>query len=70
VARDIPAGARVLGTPARPEGEEKRIYFSLDRLPALCRDVRRIKQLLGMEQPRGSRGKDPSGEGEVHREAS
>ena len=45
---DVPAGERMLGSPARPEGEEKRILLSLDRLPGLCRDVRRIKQQLGM----------------------
>ncbi len=49
VARDVPAGQRVLGSPARPEREEKRIIISLEKLPELCRDVRRIKQRLGME---------------------
>ncbi len=48
VAADIPAGVRVLGAPARPEGEQKRILLSLDRLPALCRDVRRLKRQMGV----------------------
>jgi UDP-3-O-[3-hydroxymyristoyl] glucosamine N-acyltransferase len=48
VPSDIAAGQRVLGAPARPEREEKRILMSLERLPGLCRDVRRIKQHLGM----------------------
>jgi UDP-3-O-[3-hydroxymyristoyl] glucosamine N-acyltransferase len=48
VPSDVPAGVRVLGAPARPEGEQKRILLSLDRLPALCRDVRRLKRQLGV----------------------
>jgi UDP-3-O-[3-hydroxymyristoyl] glucosamine N-acyltransferase len=48
VPSDIAAGQRVLGAPARPEREEKRILMSLERLPGLCRDVRRVKQRLGM----------------------
>jgi UDP-3-O-[3-hydroxymyristoyl] glucosamine N-acyltransferase len=48
VPSDIPAGVRVLGAPARPEGEQKRILLSLDRLPALCKDVRRLKRQLGV----------------------
>ena len=38
---------RVLGSPARPEREQKRILMTLDRLPDMRRDVRRIKQQLG-----------------------
>jgi UDP-3-O-[3-hydroxymyristoyl] glucosamine N-acyltransferase len=48
VSREVPPGARFLGIPARPEGEQKRILVSLDRLPAVCRDVRRIKRQLGI----------------------
>jgi UDP-3-O-[3-hydroxymyristoyl] glucosamine N-acyltransferase len=48
VPSDVPAGVRVLGAPARPEGEQKRILLSLDRLPALCKDVRRLKRQMGV----------------------
>ncbi len=48
VASSAPPGIRMLGSPARPEGEEKRILVTLERLPAVCRDVRRIKRQLGM----------------------
>jgi UDP-3-O-[3-hydroxymyristoyl] glucosamine N-acyltransferase len=48
VVRDVPAGERMLGAPARPESEEKRILLSLGRLPELCRDVRQVKQQLGL----------------------
>lgn len=50
VVRDIPAGERMLGAPARPESEEKRILLSLGRLPELCREVRQVKQHLGLDR--------------------
>jgi UDP-3-O-[3-hydroxymyristoyl] glucosamine N-acyltransferase len=50
VVRDVPAGERMLGAPARPESEEKRILLSLGRLPELCRDVRQVKQQLGLDR--------------------
>jgi UDP-3-O-[3-hydroxymyristoyl] glucosamine N-acyltransferase len=46
--RDVPAGERMLGAPARPEREEKRILLSLDKLPELCKDVRQLKRHLGL----------------------
>jgi UDP-3-O-[3-hydroxymyristoyl] glucosamine N-acyltransferase len=46
--RDVPAGERMLGAPARPERDEKRILLSLDKLPGLCRDVRKVLQHLGL----------------------
>ncbi|MFT3878621.1 MAG: UDP-3-O-(3-hydroxymyristoyl)glucosamine N-acyltransferase [Gemmatales bacterium] len=48
VPSDIPAKTRVLGAPARPERDAKVILLSLDKLPALRQDVRKIKQHLGM----------------------
>lgn len=50
VVRDVPAGERMLGAPARPESEEKRILLSLGRLPEVCRDVRQVKQHLGLDR--------------------
>jgi UDP-3-O-[3-hydroxymyristoyl] glucosamine N-acyltransferase len=50
VVRDVPAGERMLGAPARPESEEKRILLSLGKLPELCREVRQVKQQLGMDR--------------------
>ncbi len=50
VVRDVPAGERMLGAPARPESEEKRILLSLSRLPELCREVRQVKQKLGLDR--------------------
>jgi UDP-3-O-[3-hydroxymyristoyl] glucosamine N-acyltransferase len=50
VVRDVAAGERLLGAPAKPENEEKRILLSLGRLPELCRDVRQLKQQLGLDR--------------------
>jgi UDP-3-O-[3-hydroxymyristoyl] glucosamine N-acyltransferase len=49
VMKDVPSGQRILGAPARPEREQKRILISLERLPELIRDIRRIKQHLGIK---------------------
>jgi UDP-3-O-[3-hydroxymyristoyl] glucosamine N-acyltransferase len=48
VTKDVPAGQRTLGAPATPEREQKRILMSLERLPEMRRDLRRIKQHLGL----------------------
>jgi UDP-3-O-[3-hydroxymyristoyl] glucosamine N-acyltransferase len=49
VIKDVPAGQSMLGAPARPERETKVMLLSLERLPELCRDVRRIKKKLELE---------------------
>lgn len=48
VTKDIPAGQRTLGAPATPEREQKRILMSLERLPEMRKDIRKIKQHLSM----------------------
>ncbi len=48
VGRDLAGGARYLGTPALPEGEQKRIYVSLRDLPGMRRELERIKAHLQM----------------------
>ena len=48
VPSDIPAKTRVLGAPARPERDAKVILLTLDKLPEIRSDVRKIKQHLGM----------------------
>lgn len=48
VPSDIPAGERVLGYPCWPEREARRILVSMANLPTVCRDVRQIKQHLGL----------------------
>ena len=45
---DVPADQQVLGAPARPIREAKRILISLEKLPEMIRDIRRIKQKIGL----------------------
>jgi UDP-3-O-[3-hydroxymyristoyl] glucosamine N-acyltransferase len=49
VTKDVPAGQRMLGAPATPEREQKRILMTLERLPEIRKDVQRIKQHLGLK---------------------
>jgi UDP-3-O-[3-hydroxymyristoyl] glucosamine N-acyltransferase len=48
VTKDVPAGERMLGAPATPEREQKRILMSLEKLPEIRRELRRLKQHLGI----------------------
>jgi UDP-3-O-[3-hydroxymyristoyl] glucosamine N-acyltransferase len=49
VAKDVPDGVRMLGAPATPEREQKRIMMCMERLPELRHDMRKIKQHLGLK---------------------
>lgn len=49
VTKEVPAGQRMLGAPATPERDQKRIMMSLEKLPEIRRDLRKIKQQLGMK---------------------
>jgi UDP-3-O-[3-hydroxymyristoyl] glucosamine N-acyltransferase len=49
VPQDVPAGESVLGAPARPARDQKRILLTLDKLPEMRRDLQRIKHHLGMD---------------------
>jgi UDP-3-O-[3-hydroxymyristoyl] glucosamine N-acyltransferase len=48
VTKDVPPGQRTLGAPATPEREQKRILMTLEKLPEIRRDLRKIKQQLGI----------------------
>jgi UDP-3-O-[3-hydroxymyristoyl] glucosamine N-acyltransferase len=48
VTKDVPAGQHMLGSPATPEREQKRILMTLEKLPEIRRELRRIKQHLGL----------------------
>jgi UDP-3-O-[3-hydroxymyristoyl] glucosamine N-acyltransferase len=50
VIRDVPAGSRMLGYPARPDRQFFRISLAEDQLPGLLRDVRQIRESLGLEE--------------------
>jgi UDP-3-O-[3-hydroxymyristoyl] glucosamine N-acyltransferase len=49
VTKDVAPGERMLGAPATPERDQKRILMSLEHLPEMRRELRRVKQLLGMD---------------------
>ena len=48
VPSDVAAGQRMLGYPCWPEREARRIMMSLANLPAVCKDVRQLKQKVGL----------------------
>lgn len=48
VTKDVSAGQRILGSPATPEREQKRMLMSLEKLPQMRRELRKIQQHLGM----------------------
>jgi len=52
VTRDVPEGQRLLGQPATPEREQKRILMTLEKLPEMRRDLQRIKRQLGLVEER------------------
>lgn len=49
VHKDVPPDSRMLGAPATPDREQMRIMMSLEKLPELRKDLRKIKQMLGLE---------------------
>jgi UDP-3-O-[3-hydroxymyristoyl] glucosamine N-acyltransferase len=49
VTKDVPAGQTWVGAPARPDRETKRIVMCLEKLPEMRRDLRRVKQRLGIQ---------------------
>jgi UDP-3-O-[3-hydroxymyristoyl] glucosamine N-acyltransferase len=56
VTKDVPPGQRMLGAPATPERDQKRILMTLEKLPEIRKDLRRIKQHLGLkDEDEGSR---------------
>jgi UDP-3-O-[3-hydroxymyristoyl] glucosamine N-acyltransferase len=62
--RDVGASERMLGTPARPERQTKRILLSLEHLPDLAKTVRRLAQhLTGPENPGNGSGSPAREEG-------
>jgi len=50
VHKDVPAKEKMLGAPATPAKEQMRIMMTMERLPELRRDVKRIKEHLGMNE--------------------
>jgi UDP-3-O-[3-hydroxymyristoyl] glucosamine N-acyltransferase len=59
--RDVPAKERMLGAPARPERETKRLILSLEHLPDLFREVRQLKQQLHGQGANGNGSAEDAG---------
>ncbi len=49
VMKDVPAETTVLGYPARPEIDQKRVYVMLERLPEMRKELKRVKDHLGLK---------------------
>jgi UDP-3-O-[3-hydroxymyristoyl] glucosamine N-acyltransferase len=54
VTKDIPPDQRMLGAPATPEREQKRILMSVERLPEMRQQLRRIIKHLGLDESDGA----------------
>ncbi len=48
IHRDIGARERILGAPGRPESEEKRILLCLEKLPEMRRELRQLRERVGL----------------------
>jgi UDP-3-O-[3-hydroxymyristoyl] glucosamine N-acyltransferase len=48
VHKDVLHDQRMLGAPATPDKEQMRIMMSLEKLPEIRREIKKIKQFLGM----------------------
>jgi UDP-3-O-[3-hydroxymyristoyl] glucosamine N-acyltransferase len=48
VHKDVPPDIRMLGSPATPDKEQMRIMMTIEKLPELRKDIRRLKQHLGL----------------------
>ncbi len=49
IHKDVPADSRMFGIPATPDKEQMRMLVSLERLPELRKEIKKIKQALGLE---------------------
>lgn len=48
IHKDVPSDQRMLGAPATTDKEQMRILMTLEKLPEIRRDLKRIKQHLGL----------------------
>jgi UDP-3-O-[3-hydroxymyristoyl] glucosamine N-acyltransferase len=51
VTKNVAADQRMLGTPALPVWQQRRVWVTLDKLPDMFRDLERVKQRLGLSDP-------------------
>ena len=50
VTKEVAPGQRMLGAPATSEREQKRILMTLEKLPEIRKELRRVKQHLGLKE--------------------
>lgn len=50
VTKDVPPGQRMLGSPATPERDQKRILMTMEHLPEMRKEMRLVKQRLGIDE--------------------
>lgn len=50
VHKDVAPGSRMLGAPATPDREQMRIMMTLEKLPELRREIKKIKAKLGLDE--------------------
>ncbi|MBI3463116.1 MAG: UDP-3-O-(3-hydroxymyristoyl)glucosamine N-acyltransferase [Planctomycetes bacterium] len=60
VIGDVPAGTQVIGSPATPEWEHKRLVMTLARLPEMRRQLREMQKQLDRLCPRPAAGESAS----------
>jgi UDP-3-O-[3-hydroxymyristoyl] glucosamine N-acyltransferase len=53
VTKNVPADQRVLGTPALPVRQQRRVWITLEKLPDMYRDLERVKERLGLSDEGG-----------------
>jgi UDP-3-O-[3-hydroxymyristoyl] glucosamine N-acyltransferase len=49
IHKDVPPDSRMFGIPATPDKEQMRMLVSLEKLPELRKEIKKIKQVLGLE---------------------
>jgi UDP-3-O-[3-hydroxymyristoyl] glucosamine N-acyltransferase len=49
LTKDVPAGSKMLGAPATPDREQMRILMSLQKLPDMRKDLKKVLDKLGIK---------------------
>ncbi len=60
VTKSVPSNTILLGSPAKPIAEQKKIFACISRLPELFDTIRKIKKKLGIDDPEATDDKKRS----------